>query len=311
VKEAIYNLYYFVEGNFITHIGVVSHDLSGSDKKKLAYLQNNVVIDLPNCRKFSIPNKYADKSGKMRLTDFSSMMRIGDALDLFSDIFCELKAPNEPMSVTTPVVAGEAVYDVQSDYKSLPLGEFQGHPKLGAGIMADYFSEYYKDGNLDISTLLHDDYYIAIKILFNNKNYLSSMKLLVSYIDTVGYLDNGDSKENTFVKWLNDYSSLECLNITAEELWEFRNSILHMTNLDSRKVVSGKIRRISFMVAPKGKNTFSDHDTTYFNFTDLISVIKEAMSKWLQIYQNNRTKLSTFIERYDRAVSDSRFAKLP
>lgn len=310
MKENVYNLFYFVEGEFITHLGVVSHCLDKSDEIKLAHLQKNIHIDCNNCRKFSIPKKYANKTGKMHLEDFNSMMRIGNALDLFEDILIDLKASSAPLSITTPVIEGKAIYDIQSEYDSLSLEEHQGHPKLGAGIMSDYLLEYYNNGVFDISTLLHNDHYIAIKTLFNNRNYLSAMKLLVSFIDTVGYLDNGNCKENTFIKWLNDYSELDILNISAEELWELRNSILHMTNLDSRKVMTGKVRRISFMVAQKGKPTFSDHDTTYFNFTDLILVIKNAMNEWLLVYQNDGTKLASFVKRYDRTISDSRFAKL-
>jgi hypothetical protein len=310
MKEIIYNLFYFVEDKYITHIGVVPHELSGSDKDKIAYLQSHVLSDLADCKKFSIPNKYTDKSGKMRYSDFNSMIRVGNVLNVFEDIFIKFNAQKEPLTVSTPVVNGKAIYDIQAEYGSLPLSKHQGHPKLGAGVMDDYLSEYYKNGVLDISTLLHNDHYIAIKLLFNNRNYLSAMKLLVSYIDTVGYLDNGECKENTFTKWLNDYSNLDKLEITADELWEFRNSILHMTNLDSRKVVSGKIRRISFMVASKNKKTFSDHDVTYFNFINLIYVIKEAMMKWLQLYPSDKEKLATFVERYDRAVSDNRFSKL-
>ncbi|MEE8059341.1 MAG: hypothetical protein V3T17_16115 [Pseudomonadales bacterium] len=244
--------------------------------------------------------------------DMLSLMRLGKALDVFEEILQELRAPAAPLTVLTQVVDGVVRIDIQAGFESLPISQFQDHPLTGAGVMPDYLEEYMVDGALDIGTLLHNDHYIAVKNLFNEKHYLSSMKLMVSFIDTLGYLDSGDIKGNVFVLWLNSYSNISKeLGVTSEELWEFRNSILHMTNLDSRKVKLRKIKRISFMVAPKGIPAKHDHDTTYFNFSDLIFVIQKAIAKWLNTYIIDPTKLASFVKRYDRVISDSRMAKMP
>tara|TARA_B100000508_G_scaffold121585_1_gene103308 strand:+ start:25 stop:441 length:417 start_codon:yes stop_codon:yes gene_type:complete len=133
------------------------------------------------------------------------------------------------------------------------------------------------------------------------------MKLLVSFIDTIAYLEFGDVS-GSFVQWLKKYASIEKLGITEQQLWELRNSVLHMSNLDSRKVLSGKEKRISFCVARSGYIPDPDLDTQYFNFKDLIDEIAQALSRWIKTFQESPDKMLVFIERYDRVISDSRNA---
>ncbi len=46
-------------------------------------------------------------------------------------------------------------------------------------------------------------------------------------------------KPGNFSKWLAAYADLTPLGVTAKELWEFRNGLLHMINLSSRAVTAG------------------------------------------------------------------------
>ena len=310
--EETYNLFFYVEKEEIAQLGVVAHRVSGTDEGKIQFLQSQLEIDSKTCNKYEVPKRLYNEKNTFTNAEMLSLMRLGKALDVFEEVFQELRAPAEPLTVLTPVVDGIVKFDIQTGLESLPISQFQNHPLTGAGVMPDYLEEYMVDGTLDIGTLLHNDHYIAVKNLFNEKHYLSSMKLMVSFIDTLGYLDSGDIKGNVFALWLNNYSNIsEKLGVTSEEMWEFRNSILHMTNLDSRKVKLGKIKRISFMVAPKGTTAKQDHDTTYFNFTDLIFVMQKAIAKWLGTYVVDPTRLASFVKRYDRVVSDSRMAKMP
>lgn len=57
---------------------------------------------------------------------------------------------------------------------------------------------------------------------------------------------------SSFIRWLRDYADLAPLEITAEELWELRNGLLHMSNLNSSQVRSSSVRRISFRVGGAG-----------------------------------------------------------
>jgi len=134
----------------------------------------------------------------------------------------------------------------------------------------------------------------------------ANAKLLMSLLDTVAFVDLGDSRNN-FVIWLQKYADLTPVGITAEELWEFRNGLLHMTNLHSRAVLAGKIARLIFFVGnitppspPSGEK--------YFNLRDLIDAVAKALSTWFESYNNDRNKLAFFVSRYDLTISDSRMA---
>jgi hypothetical protein len=81
-----------------------------------------------------------------------------------------------------------------------------------------------------------------------------------------------------------------------------------MSNLDSRKVLSGKEKRISFCVALKVYVPSPDLDIQYFNLKELIDEITQSLSKWIESYNENPEKMVKFIERYDSVISDFRHA---
>ena len=127
---------------------------------------------------------------------------------------------------------------------------------------------------------------------------------MMSFIDTAAYLDFGDVNGN-FKNWLDKYSKLDDINVSATELWEFRNSILHMTNLNSRKNIEGKVERLQFYVSEKNLEHLKRSDThKYFNYKELISVIANGVEKWGETYSIDRNKIHEFIERYDQIISD-------
>ena len=119
----------------------------------------------------------------------------------------------------------------------------------------------------------------------------------------------GDTDKN-FVQWLNAYADLTKLGITSTELWELRNSLVHMSNLDSRRVLRGHERRISFFVGPRGMATMHDPDLIYFNLSDLIGVVADANTKWLTDMKGDEEQFRRLVQRYDRVLGDARVAKM-
>jgi hypothetical protein len=69
----------------------------------------------------------------------------------------------------------------------------------------------------------------------------------MSCVDTIAFVEYGDEARN-FARWIDAYVDLGPHHISSDELWEFRNSPLHMTNLSSRKVLAGSISRLSHML---------------------------------------------------------------
>jgi len=96
---------------------------------------------------------------------------------------------------------------------------------------------------------------------------------------------------------------------TRSEVWEFRNSLLHMTNLDSRKVLAGAVRRLMFYVGtmPEGI-PMEDDEAKYFSLIDLIMETTNALERWFESFSAAPSKFKDFVERYDRVVSDVRYA---
>ena len=175
--------------------------------------------------------------------------------------------------------------------------------------MDDYVFTYRKGSNFDLPALFNDDYFRAVKLLWNNKHYVSAMKLLLSAVDTFGYLEHGDMP-CSFQAWLTEYADLSELGVTADELWELRNSLLHMTNLDSRRVASGKVRRLMFYVGQLPESyPLEDAEAKYLGMWQLIQSVAQAMGMWCNSFNLNPAKSGIFFERYDRVISDARHLK--
>ena len=113
-------------------------------------------------------------------------------------------------------------------------------------IPQSYLSAYMTPRGFDFPRLFNDDFFLAIRLTYNNKHYVSCTKLLVSFLDTVAYLAFGDAPKN-FQQFLDKYADLSTIAVASEELWEFRNALLHMTNNESRKVNQGSVRRLLSM----------------------------------------------------------------
>jgi len=60
--------------------------------------------------------------------------------------------------------------------------------------MKNYLEAYITNGDLDLIRLINDDFCSAIKLTFNHRYFTSSLKLLLSFIDTIAYVYSGSSK---------------------------------------------------------------------------------------------------------------------
>lgn len=299
--EEIYNIYLIYDDDLCSSIAVKSHRVEGSDEEKVAHLIERVESDFKGVEPIMLSKPFTREEHNARC-------RLGDEIGLLEEVFIKLKAAQEPLFVSTPVKEGKPFFNYSSRHGDFDVHAAAKSTGLG-GSMDDWLERYSTDKGIKLSELIHDDYFLAVKTLFNSGLYVSSMKLLVSCIDSIAYIEHGDVP-GAFIKWLDNYADLSPLGITAEELWELRNSLLHMTNLNSRKVRKEKVRRISFRVSHP-KNSMIDNDSDeiyYFNFMDLVRSFSLAQAKWLSSYNEDREKFVKFVERYDETISDSRLA---
>jgi hypothetical protein len=82
-----------------------------------------------------------------------------------------------------------------------------------------------------------------------------------------------------------------------------------MTNLASRKVMAGKVSPLVPYVG--GMSTLPPSTETGakpFNLLSLIKSVGAGVGRWAETYNTDPNKYLAFIERYDRTISDSRYA---
>jgi hypothetical protein len=303
LKDTVYNLFLYVEKSQIKALGIAPHELDGTDAEKVSALQTLVQQDYKTAKRFEIKSKFEWR-------EYESLMRLGRQLEVFEELFRDCNAPVNPLVVITPIVDEAPRILAVTGLGALNLEDLRGTPLEQPGMMIDYLRGYEKDGYFDMPRLMNDDYFLAIKLLFNARHYVSAAKLLMSFIDTVSFIDGGDVRDG-FSLWLNAYADLASLGITAKELWEFRNGLLHMTNLRSRAVASGNTVPLIFYVGSMTRPIpASTSEAKYFNLKGLLDVIAAAVSRWIETYNKQPDKWVDFVSRYDLTISDSRLSYL-
>lgn len=310
--ENIYNLYLYIDNEILNMVGATVHYYEGNDEEKLQFLKSLVESDLKVAQKFNLPERFkllflGNLLNAIDYPSYRDLSNKGHGLLVFEKAFTALNASANPLMIITPVRDGQIFIEGVTDIKS----SNQTPPEVIHIEKPDpWYHSYLEDGNLHIDKLINDDFFEAIKVLFNRKLYVSSIKLLVICLDTISFLEYDDTKGN-FIKWVDTYMNLKKLGISSEELWEFRNSVLHMTNLDSRRVKANKVRRLLFYVSNEQAKYIDESDEgKYFNLKDLIYSIDDGIGNWGNSYNLNREKLKDFFDRYDRIISDIRLTNI-
>ncbi|WP_016955774.1 hypothetical protein [Catenovulum agarivorans] len=174
----------------------------------------------------------------------------------------------------------------------------------------DWQDKYITDQGFLFTELINDDFFQPFRLLFQAKHYVSSIKLMLIAIDSIGFIEFGESDRSTpppFIKWLDKYAKLSSIGVTSRELWEHRNSLLHMSNLDSRQVKKGSVARLVSYVGVLPPNVqLNKEEAKYYDLNALIHEFGQACNRWIQTYSDDPKKFSSFVERYDLVVSDAR-----
>lgn len=301
MKERVFNLFLYVDRDLVSELGIAVHEVDGTDDEKISFLQTRVNQDYRTAQRTKVRPPF-------EWQEYQARERLGKHVEIFEELYRAFDAPVSPLTVITPIRDGLPAIDAITGMGPLDLTEFQDTPLCGQGVMVDYLQAYVSDGRLDIPRLINDDYFLAIKLLFKKGYYVSSAKLLLSFIDTVAFIETGDSRGN-FKPWLKKYANLAALGVNEDELWELRNGLLHMTNLDAHKVRAGKISRLIIRVGDMpGEVAPEPGAVKYLNLKGLINVVVIALEKWIESYNLDAPKFVDFVSRYDRIISDTRVA---
>jgi hypothetical protein len=312
MKEKIFNLYFYSNNNIINKVGAVCHELEGTTSSKINFLKCRVNIDYKNAMIFDIPEFIESINSSLIInsidyTTYRDLCNSGNALIIFENVFQVYDAPENPLVIISPVVDGLLRYD---GVENIITAKMFSPNKIRIINQEDWLKIYFDNNGLHIDRLINDDFFEPIKLLYNQKYYVSSIKLLVICIDTISYLEYGDIT-GAFIKWLDNYCSINELEITSVELWEFRNSLLHMSNLDSRKVKKKIVRRLMFYVSDVNTNySIGSKDCKYFKYFDLVNIVSLGIVKWGETYNSKPNKIIEFINRYDRIISEKRMTSI-
>ncbi len=285
MKERLVNIFVYGDKTHVQAIGWRVYEKAGTYEELVRFLQSRVRHDHRGTAR-------ADLEKPIPWRDFESMDRLN---------------PIASTLVGANVVDENAIYCV-THIRNGEVRVDETRDVSGDGAVPDYLRIYSTEGGFNFPRLIQDDYFEAIHLLWNNRKYVSCLKLVFSAIDTLGYVEYGPDGGNCFAKWLDDYCDLGKVGVTSDELWELRNPLIHMTNLDSRKVRSGKTHRLlpRFMHPDRDVAPLFDGMKVLHVARFVIIVLPEGIESWLRSYNRDRAKFGEFVERYDTIVSEAR-----
>ena len=287
MKTPLVNIFVYGDETHVHAIGWRVYERAGSHRELTGFLQSTVHHDHQGA-------PHEDLAKPIPRRDFEAMDRLNPFVGA---LVAKGIVGEDPIYCTTHIVNGEPRADETRDL-------------LGDGTVPDYLRLYMTEDGLDFSHLIQDDYFEAIYLLWNNSKYLSSLKLVFSAVDTFGFIEYGPDRRDCFAQWLNEYCELGKVGVTADELWQLRNSLIHMTNLDSRKVRAGKTHRLLPQVTHPDRDVppFVDGMKVLHVARFVIQILPKGIENWLRSYNRDRGRFAEFVERYDTIVSEARLA---
>jgi len=287
MSESLVNIFVYGDGEHVNAVGWRVYEKAGSYEELTRFLQSRVRHDHRSAQREDLakPIPRRDFEAMDRLNPFAGALAARGIVDENS-VYC-----------VTHIVNGEVQVDATRDESS-------------SSAVPDYLQIYLTEDGFDFPQLIQDDYFDAIHLLWNNGKYMSCLKLVFSAIETLGYIEYGPIRGNCFTKWLDDYCDLGKVGVTSDELWQLRNSLIHMTNLDSRKVRSGRTHRLLPRFTHPDRDTppWVDGMKVLHVARFVIEVLPKGIENWLRSYNRDRKKFGEFVERYDTIVSEARFA---
>ena len=286
MKERIVNIYAYVDGESIRTIGYSTYEMEGTYQQLTSFLQSRVEIDHATAI-------CVDLDETCSILDFRFAMRV-DGLPYLIPLLGEIVG--DSVYCVTQIIDGEPRADeVSHDHEHNPV--------------PDYLRIYWTSSGLDFGQLIDDDFMDAIKVLWNHEKYISALKLLFTMIDTLGFAAFGPLND-CFKRWLDEYCDLSSLGVSSAELWELRNSLLHMSNLTSRQVGKGSVTRLlPVITASQGEIPIEMGGFKNLHLSRFIwSVVPLGVVNWVGSIVRDRKRFATFLERYDTVVSEARLS---
>ena len=281
------NLFAYGDGENVTALGYCHYTLEGTDHEVASYLQSRVAMDHEGATQIGI-------GSPLSVVDFNLLTRVDPG-----SLLVKVGASPDAGYAVTHIVNGAPKIDEVAD-------------ALSQVMPPDYVDIYRTSQGFDFTRLIDDDYLDAVRLLWSQEKYVSALKLVLSMIDTFGFVEFGPVRD-AFQKWLEEYCDMDVAGVTPRELWELRNSLLHMTNLNSERVRSGSVERLRPVIAGSEVD-IPHHSEGLKNFhmaRFCANVLPHGVVAWIREYNDHPERYLDFIERYDTIVSEARFGAFP
>ncbi len=167
--------------------------------------------------------------------------------------------------------------------------------------MADYDSRYIKDGHFDIAAMVNDDFVSAIRILWQAKT-LQLGSETTPVLCSTRWLTCRPGKNNpgSFKQWLNKFVNLQRVGVTAEELWEHRNAVLHLSHYESNKVRDGSVRKLVLYAGRRCPAPDREHK--YYDMHALLMAVFEGLGAYIAALNESDVMRKIFCDNYEGAV---------
>ena len=162
---------------------------------------------------------------------------------------------------------------------------------------------------------LYKSFIESAYVLFQQGYPVSGLKLLLSAVDTMAFLETGKGNSGKeFKAWLEKYVDLQSVGVNSDELWEHRSALLHMTRFHSKAVDKGAVMFLipSFGSPPQEYKELvkSKMEARYgtnfkvYSLQNLLRAVFEGFDKFLAKVDSNPDLKSVVISNLGEVVPD-------
>ena len=165
--EQIINIFFFGDERLARYIGYRRYQREGTPEDLVRFLKERVDADYTNVTQHLLAET-------VDWAEVPSIVRSGDVWVLLDR--CGVNAGYDEVYCVTYIVNGQPKFDEILD-------------EFAPDAFPDYLRIYFTDEGFDFIKLINDDFFDSIKLLWNNRKFISALKLMLSTVDTIGFIE--------------------------------------------------------------------------------------------------------------------------
>ena len=119
----------------------------------------------------------------------------------------------------------------------------------------------------------------------------------------MSFVSTGRSSPGNFKKWLGKFVELQRIGVTADEVWEHRNAVLHLSTYESNKVRDGSIRKLVPYAGRRPPLPSNEH--IFYDLHAFLLAVFAGLGKYLSAMDESEEMRRIFCDNYENTVSDA------